>query len=137
MTKYTFNLEEDYDFEIIGISCHAKNYKLCWTINNTLDINLIRLNDLDIIKKNEDLSFSFYEYIDKENNIEYYLIGNKCEKGFLIPEKQSVDYFIILKGQTDSKLTTKITTILNKQEIILMAHRIDVATLKSKKNLIF
>ncbi|PIQ15264.1 MAG: hypothetical protein COW67_09320 [Flavobacteriales bacterium CG18_big_fil_WC_8_21_14_2_50_32_9] len=137
MTKHTFKLEEDYDFEIIGVSCHTKNYKLCWTINNALAINLIRLNDFDILKKKETLSFSFYEYIDKKNNVEYYLIANKSESGFLIPEKQSVDYFIILKGYTEPKLINKITTILNKQEIILMAHQIDVAILKSRKNLLF
>lgn len=137
MTKHTFKLEEDYDFEIIGVSCHTKNYKLCWTINNALAINLIRLNDFDILKKKEILSFSFYEYIDKKNNIEYYLIANKSELGYLIPEKRSVDYFIILKGYTEPKLIAKITTILNKQEIILMAHHIDVAILKSRKNLLF
>ncbi|MBW6483823.1 MAG: IPExxxVDY family protein [Vicingaceae bacterium] len=137
MTKHTFKLEEDYDFEMIGVSCHTKNYKLCWTINNALNINLIRLNDFDILKKKETLSFSFYEYIDNQNNIEYYLIANKSELGYLIPEKQVVDYFIILKGHTEPKLITEITTILNRQEIILMAHQIDVATLKSKKNLLF
>ncbi|PKP46373.1 MAG: hypothetical protein CVT95_07100 [Bacteroidetes bacterium HGW-Bacteroidetes-12] len=137
MIKHTFKLEEDYNFEIIGISCHSKNYKLCWVVNNALQINLIRLNDFEILKKKETLSFSFYKYIDKENNIEYYLIANKSENGFLISEKPSVDYFIILKESASPKLTTKITTILNKQDIILMAYKIDVSELKSIKNLLF
>ena len=31
--KYTLLEEYDYDFTLIGISCHAKDYRICWSIN--------------------------------------------------------------------------------------------------------
>lgn len=137
MTKFTIALEDDYEFELIGISCHSKNYKLCFTVNQAIHIALKRTDDFDIVKKKETLSFPFYEYLDEECGLNYFLIANKSEKGFLVSEKQTVDYFLILKGNISPQEVKKIEKALQNQPIILMAYQIDVASLKSKKNLLF
>ena len=51
MSKFTLNIEEDYDFSLIGISCHAKDYKLCFEFNKLLEVDFIRTEDLDIDSK--------------------------------------------------------------------------------------
>jgi hypothetical protein len=33
--KHTLSFELEFDFEVIGISCHQKDFKLCWSINET------------------------------------------------------------------------------------------------------
>ena len=91
MSKILLSIEEDYDFILIGISCHTKDYRLCRELNNTLFVDLIRTEDIEINRKNEIASYSFYEFIDEDNHLEYYLISNLGSSGYLIPEQKKVE----------------------------------------------
>ncbi|MGB0887227.1 MAG: IPExxxVDY family protein [Vicingaceae bacterium] len=137
MSKMVLTLEEDYDFSLIGISCHTKDYRLCWEINKSLSIDLFRSSDFEINKKNETSTYSFYECIDEVNYLEYYLISNRSNTGFLIPEQKSVDFFLMLKGNVSNNLTTNIITKLNALALILTTFEINPNSLKSKQNLLF
>lgn len=137
MSKLTLSLDEEYDFELIGMSCHLRDYRICWSINQLLKIDLTRVDDYEVIKNNEVLTFSFYEFFEEEDGVEYYVLSNKCEKGYLIPEKQSFDYFMILKGNTEEELLQNITQQIKSVNGVNITHQIDVNELKSKRNLIF
>lgn len=137
MAKFTIAAATDIDFELIGISSHIRNYRICWLVNNALAIDLNRSDDLEIIKKKEALLFCFFNYIDEENNIEYYLIANKCENGLLIQEKHTIDYFLLLKGNTTNTLIEKIQKKLSNQDDIIMTQQLEITKLKSHKNLLF
>ena len=94
-------LEEDYefDFNLLGICCHEKDYRLCWAINSTLNLNLSKASeDIELIFNKEskpDANFSIYSYTSKYNSDEYYLISNKCQRTWLIPEKSHFDFFVV------------------------------------------
>jgi len=137
MSKVLLSLEEDYDFTLIGISCHTKDYRLCWEINKSLNIELIRTVDLEIKKKKEINSFSFYEFMDEDNYLEYYLIANLGGGGYLIPEQKKVDFFLLLKGNTSNNLTKDIIAKINSLSLVLTSFNIDPNQLKSKQNLLF
>lgn len=137
MSKFTLNIEEDYDFSLIGISCHAKDYKLCHEFNKLLEIDFVRKEDLDIDSKKTQGNYSLYEYIDGDNFVNYYLISNRSNKGVLIPEHKSIDYFLLLKGATNNDIMENIIKKTSTLQIVLTAYKIDVDTLKSKQNLIF
>lgn len=137
MSKLTFSLENEYDFELIGISCHSKDYRICWSLNNALKTNFKRIEDYEIQKKNEIINFPFFEYIDEDNNIEYFVIANKSSEGYLVSEKQSIDYFLVLKGSVTDKLVENLTKKVKEIDVVIIAHRIDVNELKSKQNLLF
>ncbi|KJS06749.1 MAG: hypothetical protein VR77_03920 [Flavobacteriales bacterium BRH_c54] len=137
MSKLTFSLENEYDFELIGISCHSKDYRICWSLNNALKTNFKRIEDYEIQKKNEIINFPFFEYIDEDNNIEYFVIANKSSEGYLVSEKQSIDYFLVLKGSVTDKLVENLTKKVKEIDVVIIAHRIDVKELKSKQNLLF
>ncbi|MCB0381697.1 MAG: IPExxxVDY family protein, partial [Flavobacteriales bacterium] len=62
MSKIILSLEEDYDFALLGISCHTKDYRLCWELNKVLNFDLVRSTDLEINKTTINKS-SFYEFI--------------------------------------------------------------------------
>jgi hypothetical protein len=97
--KHILTLDYEYDYEMIGICSHHSDYRLVWGINNQLNLNLEKADEnfIAVNKKGQKLSeHSLYEYKDSENLIEYYLIKNKCDGKFLIPEKQDVDYFLFL-----------------------------------------
>lgn len=137
MTKLLLNIKEEYDFHLIGISCHAKDYRLCWEINNLLTIDLERTEDLDLNIKNSIGNYSFYEFIDEENYIEYYLIANRSSKGLLIPEQKNTDFLLMIKGDPYDSVLEHISEKISSLEIVLTLYNINVDTLKSKQNLLF
>lgn len=136
MAKLTLELEEDYEFELIGINCHVKDYRLCWEINEALNLDFIKEEDYEIINKGQKRQYSFYAYLDEENYIDYYLISNRGSQGRLIPEEKS-DFLLLIKGNIQSEELNQIKLKLPKIKNILTAYPIKVDKLKSKRNLIF
>jgi hypothetical protein len=97
--KHILTFEQAYDFDLIGICSHHNDYRLAWSINDRLKLRLQKADENYIVvnKKGEKISeHSYYEYIDEETHIHYYLIKNKVQGKFLIPEKPSIDYFLFL-----------------------------------------
>jgi hypothetical protein len=137
MSKMVLTIEEDYDFSLIGISCHTKDYRLCWELNKTLNTDLVRTADYEISKKSEKISFSFYEFIDDANYLEYFLISNRSKNGFLIPEQKKVDFFLMVRGNISESLTKEIIGKINSLSLVLTSFNIDPNQLKSKQNLLF
>ena len=88
-------------------------------------------------KKDGESFHSFYEYADPDDYTEYYLIKNLSNTyKHLIPEKDQVDYFLVIKNNTLHDLED-ILTSLKSNESILTAFIFDPDELKSKPNLLF
>lgn len=139
MGKHTLEIEYDYNFVLIGISAHEKDYRICWALNNKLELNLVKTESLEIKEKklDETSHYSLFVCNREEEFSEYLLIANRSEKGILIPEQKQMDYFLIIKEEEIKE--EKVTEIIKKiKEITLVqtAVRIDASTLKSKQNLI-
>ena len=163
MAKHTLILEPDYDFVLIGISSHAKDYRICWALNNKLNIDLKKIDSLEI-KGNKKLStpsfFSTFKFDDPGNFLEYVVLENfsegkapspkentlfKEERGaepsveneYLIPEYKHLNFFFIVKGEENENRVGELVTEIKQLEMVLTAIPIEVTTLKSKHNLIF
>ena len=137
MPKVILSLEEDYEFILIGISSHTKDYRLCRELNLGLCIDLLRVGDLEISQKEEIKAFSFYEFVDEDNYLEYYLISNLSSSGYLIPEQKKVDFFLMLKGNISIDLKDDIICKINSLSLVLTSFNLDPNQLKSKQNLLF
>lgn len=135
--KLSLEIEEDYDFELVGICCHLKDYRLCWEINRSCKLNLVKGEDLELKVKNELHSYSFYEFQDADNLLQYYLINNRGEYGYLIPEEKNCDYLLLVKGNVSQDDMRDILQKTNEIKQILATYPLHVQGLKSKKNLIF
>ncbi|MFT7613410.1 MAG: hypothetical protein ACI9J3_002383 [Parvicellaceae bacterium] len=137
--KYVLEEEYDYDFKLIGISCHAKDYRLAWAINKELGYRMEKEEyALDILSNNplERSEHPVYSFYDEDEQNEYFLIGNRVGAGYLIPELRQADFVFMIKASLPVDVI-KETTNLRKIALVLTAFEIDVAKLKSKKNLIF
>ena len=137
MSKLVLTFEEDYEFSLIGISCHSKDYRLCWELNKQLSIDMVRTADLEISKKDTVSSFSFYEFIDETNYLEYYLISNRGNSGHIIPEQKSMDFFLMIKGNISDNHTKYCIAKINSLSLVLTSFNVDPNQLKSKQNLLF
>ena len=152
MQLLTFDLEDDYS--LIGIHSTEEDYRLAFLLNSHLKIKLTRFKDnLDF--KNSTAVFPLFEYKDKANFINYYLINNKhiaivdnqrkeglfggnySTTSYLIPEKKKVDFFLKIEGCNNEEFIQNLVIKLNKISQIITSYAIETTTLKSKENLIF
>ena len=139
MAKFVLEEELEFDFKLLGISSHVQDYRLCWTVNRTLGLDLIKSDAEIIIRSNkvdEPLCFSNYYYIDIESEVEFELICNRHEQGFLIPELKTADYFLKVSDFYGASLDDLIVA-LRKSNLINMAFEIDVNSLRSRQNLLY
>lgn len=138
MAKHKLILEDDYSFELIGICSSNADYRLTWGINKALAISLEKDKDLEIVVKKEAIHhYSFYSFYDEIEHIEYYLIKNISNNyRRLIPEKDQIDYFLMLKNNFTLEIND-ILTSLKGIDSILTAFVFNPDELKSKANLVF
>jgi hypothetical protein len=137
MNKHLLLDDFDYDFFAIGITCHAKDYRLCWAVNKLLDINLEKDNDIELTNKKGKISkHSSYYYMDESSEKEYRLISNKSQNNFLVKEQKQADFYLLLYENTTEAIK-EIITQLKTINIILMSFEVNITTLKSKENLLF
>lgn len=137
MSKFSLEIEEDFEFFMLGICSHIKDYRLCWEINRILEVELSKEDDLEIVSKGEVKSYSFNACEEPSMPNDYYLISNKSEFGYLIPEEKNCDYFLIVKGAISETDKEKIIALLNGSKNILTTYCLKAKTLKSRNNLIF
>lgn len=139
MAKYTLVLEEEYNFDLIGLCSHQQDYRVCWSINKHLELGLEKSMEPFVVygKKNTVISsHSLYFYEEKERGLSYFLIKNRALGKFLIPEKSQIDFFLIIKEQGIVDIE-EILENLNKAPEVLATFLFDPYTLKSAHNLMF
>ena len=139
MTKFQLDVDYDFGFRLIGISCHAKDYRLCWALNNQLGIQLEKVhreNASSGLKKNGIAIESLYSFFDEENHSSYQLLHNKHNNNLLLPEQKLADFLLIIDQMNDESFEDLMKK-LKQVELVNTAFIIDVNTLKSKENLIF
>ena len=140
MAKQILKISEEvkFDFALLGIICHHRDYRLCMSLNNKLEINLSKQDEYIIFnnKRMEDQSFSFYEYVNEEED-RYNLISNKSLKGFLLPEQNQMDYLFLIRYVRMEIDETEILIKLKQIPIILGGYKLDTSKLKSRENLVF
>ncbi len=130
--------EDKFDFTLIGIICHHRDYRLCMALNKKLEINLSKEEEYTVFnnKRMEDQFFSFYEYVNEEGD-QYNLISNKSQKGYLIPEQNQIDFLFLLRYMRGPVDDAELIAQLKEIPVILGAYRLETGKLKSRENLVF
>ena len=153
MSKVLFQIEPEIDFELICISSHHKDYRLCWEINRNLGMELKRVDEYFLgTKENPGELFSQFNYSDATDHAEFYLIANRCipEEGKekpedlfptedsmkLVPEMKQVDYLLLIYGQLNEEEMKLLEDKLNVLAMVQAAWKQDVHKLRSKYNLL-
>ena len=141
MAKFTLDSldSSDADFLLIGMSSHAKIYRLCWSLNQHMNLKLINSNttiELPGTKKQLKNTFEVYKYFDEVSRIDYHIIPNKSGNGFLLPEFKHIDYLMLLKENLEINLSEVITKAKLSDQV-LMAFEINIEEVNSIENLLF
>ena|SRR5690554_7315872 len=139
MAKYTLSLEDDYNFDLIGLCSHQADYRVCWSINETMGLRLQKsIEPYMVSGKKGDVvsSHSLFEWEDEEEAVTYYFIQNKSNGKWLVPEKSQIDYFLVVKEAGSVNLNDFVKSI-KKIPSILTAFTFDPYELKSANKFIF
>ena len=137
--KKLLTVDFEYDFSLLGILCHYKDYRLCDALNKTLHIELERKTDLEVVsgKNIEQSAFALYSFVD-ENERQYHILANKgTNNKFLIPEQNRVDYFMMLKGLFTADDIELIRANIKQIAIVLGAYTLQIEDVKSRDNFLF
>lgn len=82
------------DTTVVGINTALVDYKLAWSLNNTLSLDLVRYDDLLF----EGVPFSFFYYNVGENYNVYNLVSLVSKEKVLYPFKPRLDYLFLIQG---------------------------------------
>ncbi len=138
MSKLVLDLDFDFDFSLFGISSHVSNYRLAWGINKLLEIDLERVDDVDLsFDSNQKGNFSLYKFDDEESYTVFHLLSNRCDIGYLIPELKQIDYFVQYWGPMSDKELSSFKDALREIPSVLASIEINPMELKSRNNLLF
>ena len=83
--------------QLFGLSSHVRDYRLCWSLNNSLSI--------DLEKSSSPAGAVTFICVDKEQELRYTLIQNRTISGLLVPELKQADFlFCVQHGEDTEKI---------------------------------
>jgi hypothetical protein len=135
MSKSTLFIENDYDFDVFGIVSHEKSVKMCWLLNNHLDIDLKKEGYIiQETSKNtdENVAFDQYSYYYFEDDY-VRLIKNTVKPFVWMKDFKQYDYIMIFKPLlSDSALLDLLDKIRTIENVLTCSH-ININSLKERE----
>ena len=132
----------DIDFELFGLVCNKKEYRLAWYLNDAMGISLVKQEDIRIeYSNNSKIVISNFKY--ETDFLFFELLQNKlvvsggARNQLLMPELKQFDYLLKFKDQTDEITSGNINEIIKQIPIVEYAMRLNFENLKSKENLLY
>ena len=140
MKKAKLQIEPAFDFELLGIVSPIREYRMAWLVNQELDLNLVKADDLELEFLNaEKLEIAQYFLSLPHGFIQ--LLKNKAinstqQLAYLIPELKNLDYFLLVQDETEELDLINFVKKLSQNQLVQSIVRIDISKLKSKENLL-
>jgi hypothetical protein len=99
--KHKLSISIEDDFCLLGIVSDEPDYKLCWLINQELNISFNRVDDLVFFNKkmNEEENVSMFKFYDDNKMITFRLIGNRIQSGYYLSDLRNIDYILHIQGE--------------------------------------
>ncbi|MDA0314646.1 MAG: IPExxxVDY family protein [Bacteroidetes bacterium] len=140
MKKAKLQIEPTFDFELLGIVSPIREYRMAWLVNQELELNLVKVDDLELEFLNaEKLEIAQYFLSLPHGFIQ--LLKNKAlnssqKPAYLIPELKNLDYFLLFQDETEQLDLSNFMEKLSRNTLVQSIVRIDISKLKSKENLL-
>ena len=142
MKKVQLHSDLGFDFHLIGLISSAREYTVCWSINESLGLELSKQKDLEVILKNDERQM-VSNYVYEDDYTRYTLIWNKAwgtagagHKVFLASLSQ-FDYLLKIEEYESTLDLSSIIDSLRKAQRIDTMMKLDVGKIKEKESLIF
>ncbi len=142
MKKNIIENSYDTDFELIGLVCNKKDYKLAWYLNKHLNIRLVKRRNVKL-HFTDKTSILISNYLSQKEHITFELIQNKLlslasvESKYLIPELNKFDFLLKIRDMTDEITAENVSIRIREIPIVEYAMKLKFDSLKSKDNLLY
>lgn len=142
MKKQKLTGEINFDFQLIGITSSVKDYKIAWSINKKLNLNLHRKDDHQVMVNNQLYEFTLY-FDEPDPELFLRLFSNKpvtLEKVTdikLIPEMPHFDYILMRQGESQSISVKSLQKLLKEVPVIEYLSVLNLEKLRYKEHFIF
>jgi len=127
----------DLDFVLIAITTTLKDYVFCHKMNTSLNLDLQRIEDQELVlgAKRKISYFSRYYQLFEDTEREFFVLSNRGTESLLVDELPSVDFFILIYQFIDQEDLDELLKRLKQISEVQVAALLDVNKLKSKENL--
>jgi hypothetical protein len=110
-------------FTLFGISCHLKDYRLSYYLNNRLELSFVKMEDF--------LGFSFYYCRDEDSFNYYYLLGNRSQDSILLPDLKQTDFLLLVEGPCKKTQKERLLEKIRGIQNVLTAFEVRFETIKN------
>lgn len=136
LAKHKLEPAPDPEVQLIGISSHVNDYRLCWALNRRLGIALARrTRDIEEQGPEGVAHFSAFDHLDEAAQPAYTLVNNHSGDGVLLREQRQADYFLVVDANahiTDADLLEQVRDT----EFVLTAFTLDMRRLRDAHKLL-
>ncbi len=135
--KIKLDYSPEYDFIVIAILSFEKDYKLVWDINNSLAFDFLRTDDYKAYnkKRQTEQEFSTFIFHDEKEYVDYQIITNKSDQGYLLEELKNIDFLMLIKGDFEDGYDKIFQSKLQNLQSVQSAFILDVTKIKAKERL--
>jgi hypothetical protein len=134
--KLEMALEEDYC--LLGLVSDEPDYRLCWMINQRLDMGFKKIDDLILThrKLKQEQQFSIFTHDDDETMITYRIIKNRADAGFFLEELKNLDYLVHIQGEITTHQIDAFLEASNTLESVRFCVPVDLQKIKNRERLL-
>ena len=111
-------------FTLAGISCHLKDYRLSFLLNQKLPASFRKMDDFPG-------NYGLYYYADEESRNSYYLISNRNEEKVLFQELKQTDFVLLVEGPFKKIQLNRLVSSIKAIPNVLTAFEIKTESLKN------
>jgi hypothetical protein len=131
-TVYYLDQKPELDFDVFAINSHSKAYVLCWHINNEINTSLKKRKGIVFSKKEV-----YPEFACRYEGFCLSIIQNKSKRGFLIPEKNKIDFFLKITPKMSSDQNVQFLLKLKRISKILLIFELNLQKEQDAHRFIF
>lgn len=132
MKAGTIRLEQP--FALLAISSHENDYRLSWSLNQDLSVQLKQSGHFRIHhpKYNAEMEFSKFIHEDEETLTKLCLVSNRCQDGFLLSEQKTIDFLLKITSEEEKvdQLAMSLLKKIKENALVHLAYVIDQENLK-------
>jgi len=133
--KLKIDIDFSQDNTLIGISCHKKDYWVAYKLNDHLQLNLKRIDDLPVYNSKLDIviNYPLFNFHNPDTLNCFYFFSNYNPEGKIFPSLKSIDYFLLINGPINEKEVSEMINTLKKIPNILTAYKHDLGKVKDSE----
>jgi len=136
MAKLKLDIDPGPEVLLIAISSHVNDYRLCWSLNKSLGLELCRRpEDIEGQGPERTAHFSAFDHREEENQATITLVSNHAPEGVLVADQRQADYFLLVDEACSLRPDEALERV-KMAEFVLTAFPLDITTIKGAYKLL-